>query len=152
MSNKAKLEEQETDDLKRILGTVSPEQPKVKKVPKPDPVAEVILPFVKKFEELADSVESEIVENRAQIQREIDYLSAQLLGEVGEDEKSRKQMRQCDIEALTRYRQIQSDQTASRVQLMDARSKLLAALRYYMKDDKTPAGRGSKDLRKVIKG
>ncbi len=85
-------------------------------------------------------------ENRSGLQDEIAHLHKILV-----DNSGPKPIRDVELETLAKLRQIQTDQTANRIQLMDSAARMISAMKHLMKDSGTSKkSKGDDSLRDVL--
>jgi hypothetical protein len=146
----ARLAAQEDKELKRLLGdddeVVSSAAEKERDKAQRE-IIETLHKLIGGFLSTQDEVVKQSNENRSGLQDEIDVLHKILLSN---GQNGQKPIRECEIDALARLRQIQADQTANRVSLMDSAAKMISALKYMLKDNGGKKSRGDGDLRAML--
>jgi hypothetical protein len=148
MKDDDRLSASEDEDLKKLLGEDddSPSDAEAARARAQQEVLGILNTLVEGFVSTQDEVVKQSNENRAGLQDEIDHLHKLLVNNPGP-----KPMRECEIETLAKLRQIQTDQTANRVQLMDSAARMISALKYLMKDGAGKRGnKGDSDLRSML--
>lgn len=141
--DKDKILSQEEENLKRLLGEDDePEAEEVDETKKQ--IHQLMNKLINNFMETQNEVIKQSNENRNGLQEEIDHLHEILLND-------QVKIRECELDTLAKLRQIQTDQTSNRVQLMDASAKMIASLKHFTKGDTgNKKAKGDDSLRSIL--